>query len=422
MSNLSRTSSGHYAELYNYAMGSHGLREPGSTFKLATMLALLEETDIKLTDTVHTGNGIYKVYDNTVRDHEAGGYGTISVQKVFEYSSNVGMAKLAEKYFRSKPTRFYEYLQKMHLTQPLGFQMEGEGAPNIKEPKDWSGITLPWLAYGYGIELTPLHTLTLYNAIANNGKMIRPIIVKSIQKADNIKQEFESEVLVKKICSNKTLNKLRLLLEGVVNEGTAENIRNSNYKIAGKTGTAQLLKNGRHTRQYLTSFAGYFPADNPLYSAIVVIENPKGYYQYGSNVAAPVFKEVADKIFATKIDIHSPLPGEYKRELGVYPVIQAGLKPELEMICNELGVSNHSKTPDEWVRTATHTNSVDWVSDKITNGLVPNVTGMTLRDALFILENRGLKVEFTGQGRVKHQSEIPGKRIIKGNKIILTLG
>jgi len=422
MSNLSKTSSGHYAELYNYAMGSHGLREPGSTFKLATMIALLEDTNIKLTDTVRTGNGIYKVYDNVVRDHEEGGYGTISVQKVFEYSSNVGMAKLAEKYFRSKPTRFYQYLEGLHLTKPLGFQMDGEGAPNIKEPKDWSGITLPWLAYGYGIELTPLHTLTLYNAVANNGRMIKPIIVRSIQKAENVEKEFEPEVLVKKICSAKTLNNLRLLLEGVVDEGTASNIKDSDYRIAGKTGTAQLLKNGRHTRQYLTSFVGYFPADNPLYSAIVVIENPKGYYQYGSNVAAPVFKEVADKIFASKIDIHQPLTEDFRREIGVFPLIQAGLKPELEMICNELGISNHSKTSDEWVRTDASSNSVDWVSDKITNGLIPNVTGMTLRDAMFILENRGLKVEFSGQGRVIKQSEIPGRRIIKGDKIILTLG
>jgi cell division protein FtsI (penicillin-binding protein 3) len=422
MSNLSRTANGKYAELYNYAMGRHGLREPGSTFKLATMIALLEETDIKLEDTIQTGKGTYKIYNETVRDHEEGGFGTISIQKSFEVSSNIAMAKLAEKYFTSKPSKFFEYLKQLHLTEPLGFQMEGEGKPVVKEPKDWSGITLPWMAHGYGLELTPIHTLTLYNAVANNGTMIKPIIVKSIQKADKVKEKFESEILVKKICSDKTLNKLRILLEGVVNSGTASNIKNSHYQIAGKTGTAQLLRNGRHSRNYMTSFVGYFPAEAPLYSAIVIIENPKGFWQYGSNVAAPVFKEVADKIFASRIEMHDPIPKEYRAELGVFPVIQAGYKADLELICNELGISNHSKTNDEWVRAARNSNSVDWVSDKVTKALVPNVTGMTLRDALFLLENKGMQVEFKGKGRVTKQSEIPGKKISKGDKILLTLG
>jgi cell division protein FtsI (penicillin-binding protein 3) len=386
------------------------------------MIALLEETDIKLEDTIQTGKGTYKIYNETVRDHEEGGFGTISIQKSFEVSSNIAMAKLAEKYFTSKPSKFFEYLKQLHLTEPLGFQMEGEGKPVVKEPKDWSGITLPWMAHGYGLELTPIHTLTLYNAVANNGTMIKPIIVKSIQKADKVKEKFESEILVKKICSDKTLNKLRILLEGVVNSGTASNIKNSHYQIAGKTGTAQLLRNGRHSRNYMTSFVGYFPAEAPLYSAIVIIENPKGFWQYGSNVAAPVFKEVADKIFASRIEMHDPIPKEYRAELGVFPVIQAGYKADLELICNELGISNHSKTNDEWVRAARNSNSVDWVSDKVTKALVPNVTGMTLRDALFLLENKGMQVEFKGKGRVTKQSEIPGKKISKGDKILLTLG
>lgn len=422
MSNLSRTSSGKYAEIYNYAVGQHGLREPGSTFKIATMIALLEETDISLGDSIETGKGTYKIYNETVRDHEEGGYGTVTIQRAFEVSSNIAMAKLAETHFGSRPSRFYEYLQQLHLTEPLGLQMQGEGAPVVKEPQDWSGITLPWMAHGYGLELTPIHTLTLFNAVANNGRMIKPIIVKSIQKADQIKEEFESEVLVKKICSDETLNKLRILLEGVVESGTANNIKNAHFRIAGKTGTAQLLRNGKHTRNYMTSFVGYFPAENPLYSAIVVIENPKGFRQYGSNVAAPVFKEVADKIYATQIEMHDPLPKEYRSELGVFPVIRAGHKEDLELICNELGISNHSQTTDEWVRTTINSNSIDWVSDKVTRSLVPNVTGMTLRDALFLLENKGMKVDFKGRGRVVKQSEVPGKTIKKGDRIILTLG
>jgi len=304
ISNLSKNTNGKYAETYNYAVGRHGLREPGSTFKLATMIALLEETKINLQDTIDTGNGEYKVYDNTVRDHHEGGFGKITIREAFEKSSNIAMAKLAEKHFGSKPQKFYAYLEKLFITKPLGFQIEGEGVPNVKKPEEWSGITLPWMAYGYGLELTPLHTLTLYNAVANKGKMIKPFLVKSVKRTNKVKESYPTEVLVKKICSNQTLKKITMLLEGVVKNGTAKNIYNINFRIAGKTGTAQLLKRGRHTKNYMTSFVGYFPLENPLYSCIVIIENPKGFRQYGSNVAAPVFKEVADKVYSSNIKMH----------------------------------------------------------------------------------------------------------------------
>ncbi len=422
ISNLGKTKSNRYAELYNYAVGRQGLREPGSTFKLATMIALLEEEQINLDDSIDTGNGKYKIYNNTVRDHEEDGYGRVTIREAFEKSSNVAMAKLTEKHFGTKPQKFYNYLEDLWLTKPLGFQMVGEGAPNVKKPENWSGITLPWMAYGYGLELTPLHTLTLFNAVANDGKMIRPIIVKSIQRTNQVSEEFSSEVLVNRICSEKTLQQMRLLLEGVVERGTANNIKNSHYKIAGKTGTAQLLVNGRHSKKYMTSFAGYFPADEPLYSAIVVIENPKGFRQYGSNVAAPVFKEIADKVYATNVKMHEPIPEEYRREMGVFPVIRAGNQIDLKMLCNELGVSNHSETTDEWVRSSRRTNSVQWVPAKVSEKFVPDVTGMTLRDAIYLLENRGLKVSIEGQGRVKSQSIYPGRKINKGSKIKLELG
>ena len=421
ISNLSRNSNGYYYERYNYAVG--GLVDPGSTFKLATMIALLENTNIKLTDTINTGNGVYKFYDKTVRDHEKGGYGTITVQEAFEVSSNVAMARLADRYFGKNPSKFIEQIDRLGLSQPLGLQIKGEGIPKIKRPtdKDWSGITLPWMAYGYGLELTPIQTLALYNAVANGGKMIRPIIVKKIKQADKTIEVVKPTVLNDQICSKETLNKLRLMCEGVVERGTAMNIKNSHYKIAGKTGTSQILENGKYTKKYITSFAGYFPADDPKYSAIVLIKNPKGWRQYGSNVAAPVFKEIADNIYSRDIDLHDALPEEFIAEAGVFPVIRSGNKEDLKYLCNELGISNHAATEKEWVTTQVSGNSLKWRENKMAENLVPDVKGMTLRDALFVLESAGLKVSVKGKGRVDEQSLLPGVRISKGNHITIKL-
>jgi cell division protein FtsI (penicillin-binding protein 3) len=421
ISNLSRNSKGYYYERYNYAVG--GLREPGSTFKLATMIALLENTNIRLEDTIGTGNGEYKFYKNTVRDHEKGGYGNISVQQAFELSSNVAMARLVDRYFGKQPSKYIEQIDNLGLSKPLGLQIKGEGIPNIKRPtdKDWSGITLPWMAYGYGLEITPLQSLALYNAVANNGKMVKPVFVKRVRQADKVVEKFKPVVLHERICSKETLSKLKLMLEGVVERGTAENIKNSHYKIAGKTGTAQILENGKYTKKYITSFAGYFPAENPKYSAIVLIKNPKGWRQYGSNVAAPVFKEIADNIYARDIEMHDPMPKEYVAAAGVFPVIQSGNQDDLKYLCNELGVSNHSTTEKEWVVTERFGNSVKWKENKIIENLVPNVKGMTLRDALYLLESSGLKVVIEGKGRVVAQSKIPGSKAPKGGAITIKL-
>jgi cell division protein FtsI (penicillin-binding protein 3) len=252
--------------------------------------------------------------------------------------------------------------------------------------------------------------------------MIQPLIVKSINNAGVIKQKYSISVLNKKICSDETLKKVRSLLESVVLEGTASNIRHSIYPIAGKTGTSQKLKDGRYTKQYYTSFVGYFPADNPKYSCIVVIDNPKGYRQYGSDVAAPVFKEIADKVYALDLEMHAPYSSERYIDESIFPVIRAGKRNDLQMICNILGISNHAQTQEEWVRTSRVSNSVHWKSNQIRNGLVPNVTGMTLRDAIYLLENEGLVVTYKGYGRILKQSQNPGKKALKGSKISLELG
>ena len=351
ISNLSKNSKGEYWESYNYAVGSQGSREPGSTFKLASMIALFEDSRTGLLDTVDTGNGEFQFYDQTMKDHKPGGFGKLTVQEVFEKSSNIGTAKLIVNEFGDDPQRFINHLDNMGLTKPLGFQMVGEGKPFIKDPSDstWSGVTLPWMSHGYELTMTPLHTLTLFNAVANEGRMIQPVIVKEVKAADKVLETFETKTISRKICSDITLVKVREMLEGVVEKGTARNINNSYYKIAGKTGTAKQLVNGRYANKYYASFAGYFPAESPKYSAIVVIDNPKRYLIYGgSDVAAPVFKEIADKIYAIDMELNDPFV-EQKVVEGVFPVVRAGNKDELSMICHELGISNHSNSEKEWV-------------------------------------------------------------------------
>ena len=424
ITNLSRNSRGTYSERYNYAVGSQGLTEPGSTFKLASMIALLEETDTELTDSLETGNGRYKYYDRWMVDHKPGGFQKLTVRESFSKSSNIGISKLVQAHFGKNPQRFIDHLRSMGLGSPTGFQMIGEGKPYLKDTADqtWSGVSLPWMSVGYELTMTPLQTITFYNAIANDGIMIRPLIVKSINKAGVVKHRYKSVVLNKKICSDNTLIKVRSLLESVVKEGTASNIRHSHYPIAGKTGTSQKLINGRYTKQYYTSFVGYFPANNPKYSCIVVIDNPKGYRQYGSDVAAPVFKEIADKIYALDLELHDPYPTEQYVDESIFPVIRAGNRYDLQMICNELGLSNHLQTQETWVRTHRVSNSVHWTSNEVKPGLIPNVTGMTLRDAIFLLENEGLVVIYKGQGRVVKQSQNPGKKALNGSRIMLELG
>ena len=421
ISNLSNDGSGDYTEKLNHAVG--GLFEPGSTFKLVTLMALLEDTNIELTDTVNTGHGELTFYNKKVRDHEEGGYGRITIADAFERSSNIAMAKLMDKHFGTKPEKFLAHVDALHLSKPLGLQISGELYPKITRPKDkgWSGITLPWMAYGYGFEISPLHTLALYNAIANDGVMIKPVFVTAIRQAEKTVQQFETETLNSKVCSTKTLNQLKMLLEGVVDHGTAKNLKNSYYRIAGKTGTAQILKDGHYEKKYITSFVGYFPAHAPKYSAIVLIKNPKGIYQYGNSVAGPVFKDIADNIYARDLSLHQAMEQKKVTDPDVLPVVRAGRQEEVAFLCNALGVSNHSATDEEWVRSYKDASAVVLKKNAVVKELVPDVTGMTFRDALYLLEKSGLRVSYAGKGRVTEQSLNPGTKFSKGSRIYLKL-
>lgn len=422
ISNLTRFSSGKYGEAYNYAVGD--ATEPGSTFKLASMIALLEDADINLSDSLDTGNGTIRYYDRLMRDSRPGGYGKITVKQAFAKSSNIGISKLVNDHFGERYSRFMEYLGNMGLTRPLNFQLAGEGVPYFKSEDDqsWSGTTLPWMSIGYEIKMAPIHTLALYNAIANDGKMIQPIIVKEVKTDHKTDVTFEAQVIREQICSRQTLGKVRELLEEVVVSGTASNISGSPYNIAGKTGTAKKYENGHYTDAYYTSFAGYFPASNPKYSCIVVVDAPKGFEQYGSDVAAPVFKEIADKLYAKDPDMHPVMPDHFEPEKGVYPVIRAGQHDELAMLCNTMGIANRSpETHAEWVRTSPENDTIVWKPGEMAGRKVPDVRGMTLRDALYLLEKKGLKVSYSGMGRVEMQSLTPNTPAREGQSIFLTL-
>jgi cell division protein FtsI (penicillin-binding protein 3) len=423
ISNLSRNSNGNYIERYNYAVASQGSTEPGSTFKLASIIALLEDGKINLNDTVDTGQGGFRFYDRVMRDSKQGGHGKITIKEAFEKSSNIGISKLINFHFGHDPQKYIDHVYALGLARPLGFQMIGEAAPKIKNTSDpsWSGTSLPWISIGYEVEVTPLQTLALYNAVANNGKYIQPIIVRKAFKADQLKELYKPAVINEKICSDETLEKVKGLLEGVVENGTAKNISDSHYKIAGKTGTARILYEGKYIKSYYASFAGYFPADRPRYSCIVVINDAKGVKQYGGDVAAPVFKEIADKIYARDLKMHSPFAKTTLINDFSYPHVQAGNHEDLKFLCNQLGISNHSITNEDWVTAEKNGNAINWQTRKLEIDKVPDVKGMTLKDAIYLLENKGMRVEYQGRGRVKEQSQIPGSKVLSGSIITIKL-
>tara|TARA_R110000751_G_scaffold35750_4_gene87896 strand:- start:609 stop:2447 length:1839 start_codon:yes stop_codon:yes gene_type:complete len=385
ISNLGRMEDGGYYEDRNYAI--YESAEPGSTFKLMSMVAALEDKVIDSSDVVDTENGRVKFYNRTVYDSHWGGYGKISAARAFELSSNTAFAKMINENYKDDPKRFLKRLYNMGLNDKLGLEIKGEGSPRFPYPGDsnWYGTTLPWMAFGYGVSLTPLQTLTFYNAIANNGEMVKPRFIKEIKKWDVSVEKFEKQVINPAICSQTTIDKVKAMMLNVVERGTAANIYSKDFSMAGKTGTCQTeywLEEGK----YIASFAGYFPAEDPKYSCIVVVHKPKkslGYY--GNIVAAPVFKKIAQKIYSD-----TPITDEVR-------LADSNPKP---IISDYEGYYTKSQNKAQ---------------------TIPNVKGMSGMDAISILENLGLQVEYKGIGKVREQSLKAGQKLSKNQKIILQL-
>lgn len=417
---------GFYSEQYNFAIGER--TEPGSTFKLASFMVAMEDGYINLEDSVNTEKGVVKYYDHKITDSKRGGHGKITVQQAFELSSNVAVSKIITKFYTGKEERFVNRLKRMSLTEKLGIEIKGERRPYIKFPGDtlWSGISLAQMSYGYEIEQTPLQILAFYNAVANNGKMMKPRFVKAIADYGKIVKTFKPQVINPTICSKATILKAKKMLEGVVENGTAQNLKNSNYKIAGKTGTAQIAnqKYGYKYQSkisYQASFVGYFPADNPKYSCIVVVNAPSSGVYYGNLVAGQVFKEIADKVYSTSIDLQENNFSNTQLVKDV-PYSKNGNRKELLQVLKDLRLNFDSKNiRSDWVLTQKQDTSIKLYNRYIKKNSIPNVKGMGAKDAIFLLENMGLNVVLKGRGTVEQQSLSPNSLFRKGDKIVLTL-
>lgn len=390
ISNLGITSNGKYYERLNYAIGeSH---EPGSTFKLMSLVAALEDKVVDTTTVIDTKNGLYKVYNKTVKDSHRGGYGKITVAKAMELSSNTAFAKMIYENYKEDPNRFVNRLRNMNIGQMLGMPIRGEGKPVLRSPGDkgWSGLSLAWMSHGYEVALTPLQTLAFYNAIANNGELLKPRLIKEVKSWNKVIKKFDKEVINPSICSQETLDEVRELLKNIVAHkgATGHGLYSPNFSMAGKTGTAQKdYSVGDPTKlKYISSFAGYFPAEDPKYSCIVVIHEPdKQVGYYGADVSGPVFKSIAQKIYSNSITV--------------------------------------DKVPTDWVPSpeaqAAYENLKDIQQKELT--LMPNLMGLSGMDAISILENAGLSVAFSGNGVVKKQSVRAGTPIKKGQTVSIDL-
>lgn len=390
ISNLGRTEDGKYYERLNYAIGeSH---EPGSTFKLMSLVAALEDKKVDTSTIIDTEKGQWRIYDRIVRDSKHGGYGKISVSKAFELSSNTAFAKMIHNNYKEDPQEYVNRLMDMELHKELGMPIKGEGVPVIRNPGDkgWSGISLAWMSHGYEVSLTPLQTLAFYNAIANDGELLRPRLIKEVKEWNNTIEVFDKEIVNPSICSKETARKVQELLKNVVEKkhGTGHGLYSKNFSMAGKTGTAQKNYVGKDPDKlrYISTFAGYFPAENPKYSCIVVIHEPdKSVGYYGADVSGPVFKSIAQKIYA-----NNPLIDEVESLQASY--------------------TNLEESYERY-----------YVEARKSISKMPNLKGMSGMDAVSILENLGLEVELKGNGKVKRQSISQGTALSRGSKIVLEL-
>ncbi len=433
MANIGRAQSegkSGYWETYNYAVGERV--EPGSMFKLATFMAMLEAGELDdFDEKIPVFGGKVKIYDEELVDAVPHGLDSMTIRQIFAQSSNVGTATLTMKYFKSNPNAFVKQLRDFNLDMATGIEIGGEENPIVKNPDDpkseWSGTTLPWMSIGYELLLTPMQMLTFYNAVANDGRMMKPYLVQRTEHYGEIMKEFKPYTIKRSIASNNTIRKAKELLREVVISGTAHNINTDNYAIAGKTGTAQLnyhkfraSKGIRHQ----AGFCGFFPADNPIYSCIVVISEPERGGYHGAEVAAPVFRQIADKCFAMKAELHKPVNANKPLALknSQLPSYDAGSQEDMKESLRWLGLDFSPATDlDEWgVVVAKDSIGLTMQNRVVGDKNIPSVVGMGLKDAIYLLENRGCRVRVEGVGKVRSQSLAPGTRA-SGQTCVLSL-
>lgn len=428
--NMTKGNDGEYYEIRNNAISD--MMEPGSTFKTASIMVALEDGKISPDDGVDTGNGVMMMHGRPMKDHNwhRGGYQYLTVTQILMVSSNVGVSSIIDKHYGSNPGKFVDGLKRMSLDQPLHLQIAGEGAPNIRGPKQryFSKTTLPWMSIGYETQVPPMNILTFYNAIANNGVMVRPKFVRAAMKGSEVVQEYPTEVINPKICSDRTLSQIREILRKVVSEGLAKPAGSKQFAVSGKTGTAQVsqgaagYKSGRVN--YLVSFCGYFPSEAPKYSCIVSIQKP-GLPASGGLMAGSVFGKIAERVYAK--DLRLNLTHAIDTNSVVIPDVKAGEIHQTKRVLDELKIQSQTQFPlkegkETWGSTHAAPKAVILESRELKRDYVPSVIGMGAKDAVYLLESKGLKVGLTGVGKVKSQSIANGTLVRKGQTIRLVLG
>jgi cell division protein FtsI (penicillin-binding protein 3) len=422
IANLGKMDNGSYWEKYNYALESY---EPGSTMKLASILALLEDGYADLTTPVNLFGGVYKYNSTaTMYDAEEHGKNESNLLNAFETSSNVGISLLVSKHYRNNPTKFINHYRRLNFDQTTGIDLIGERKPKIPIPGQgqWSGTSLPWMSVGYEMQINPLQVLCLYNAIANNGVYMKPYLVNSIKNYGATIDEHKPVIVNSAVCSPLTLTKIKTCLEGVVQHGTARVLKNVPYGIAGKTGTALVSGKGvtYQDNVYMSSFAGYFPANNPQYSCIVVIKNKPNAKDYtGAAVAVPVFKEIADRVYGLRVT-NNALTNAHKKDSSLFSSYL--LLNDAKALSVYLNIWVHDSTANTDIAQWQQGKGKTILAGRQTKpNTMPNVVGLGLRDAMYILETKGCIVSFSGQGKVALQTIAPGTTIVKGDKIKIEL-
>ncbi len=428
MVNLKKDKNGEFTESYNYAIAEAS--DPGSTLKLAALISLLEDGHVNLDDEIDGEDGTWTYYRKVFSDTREGGYGIMSVKDAFALSSNVAFAKMMTEHYEDNPDEYVSRLYDFKLGERLNLDISGEGYTTIWTPDDkpWSMVSLPQMGLGYEVLITPMHTLTYYNAVANQGKMVKPYFIENTQKNGIIDQEFHSKTISGSICSKKTIREVTEALEEVVNNGTAENIKDDRYRIAGKTGTAQILNeekryvDAKGYKKFQASFAGFFPADDPKYSCIVVIYSGKTRGNvYGSTWAAPVFKKISDHIYITHPEWKTPISGKGMVAFD-NPNIASGRSDVTKTALNYLETKNVFNLDEGlWINSSKKDDQTSIVSLENEAGVVPNLMNMGLRDALYMIENKGYKANVKGSGRVVSQEPKAGTMLRENSEITIVL-
>ena len=428
--NMGRDSLGRYNETLNYALSA--LVEPGSTFKTASIMVALDDGEININDKVDTGCGVYNMHGAKMKDANwsRGGCGVLDVTYAMVRSSNIGVSKLIDDHYHNKPQKFIEGLKRVGIATPLGLPFYNMANPHIIGPDSkktyWSGASLPWLSIGYGSLIPPISTVTFYNAIANNGKMVRPRFVKGISRNGEMVQSFPVEVIKPHICKPKTLQEIKEILYKVVNDkayGTGKRARSKHFGVAGKTGTAQVAEGGHYHsghQKHFVSFCGFYPYENPQYTCLVSIKTA-AYGASGGTMAGTVFAKIAERVYSKQITTDIALACD-SQALFV-PEVKTGDANMAHRLLNKLGVSNRKITSNNmpWAQAVTSPSRVEFKPLVQTELTVPDLSGMGARDAVYAIESRGMKVRIRGFGRVQRQSVAPGTTVVKGRTIVIDL-